>query len=131
MRKFPSELEADLLQFFGIDFLDLWRGQLSLRRINVLIESLLNQPGRSTLAAAIDESAEWSESDYILARISDAVELSNWMYYQANSGEGSEEIDAPAPLPRPGRAHEALATEPASYASTDEVVDFFNRMNNI
>jgi hypothetical protein len=120
-----------LLQFFGVDFLDLWRGQLSIRRINVLIGSLLNQPGRSSLAAAIDESAEWSNSEHILARVSDALELSNWLFYQANSGEDAEEIAAPAPLPRPGQEEEVIEPEAPAYASTHEVVDFFSRMNNL
>jgi hypothetical protein len=124
-------LEADLLQFFGVDFLDLWRGQLSLRRINVLIGSLLNQPGRSCLAAAVDESAEWSNSEHLLARVSDALELSNWLFYQANSGEDAEEIAAPTPLPRPGQEEEVIEPEAPAYASTHEVVDFFSRMNNL
>ena len=131
VRKYPEELEADLLQFFGVDFLDLWRGQLSLRRLNVLIGSLLRQPGRSVLAAVVDESAEWSESDYMLARISDALELSNWLFYTANSGADAEEVAAPVPLPRPGQEEEPLEPETHSHASTDEVTDFFIRMNNL
>ncbi|WP_328377044.1 hypothetical protein OHB13_11870 [Streptomyces sp. NBC_00440] len=120
-----------MLQFFGVDFLDLWRGQLSLRRINILIGSLLNQPGRSSLAAVIDESAEWSNSDHLLARVSDALELSNWLFYQANSGEEGEGVPAPTPMLRPGEEDEVLVPEAPAYASTDEVVNFFSRMNNL
>jgi hypothetical protein len=120
-----------LLQFFGVDFLDLWRGQLSLRRVNVLIGSLLNQPGRSALAAVIDESAEWSNSEHLLARVSDALELSNWLFYQANSGEDAEEIAAPTPILRPGQEEEIPEPALPTYASTDEVVDFFSRMNSL
>ncbi|NEC21177.1 hypothetical protein [Streptomyces parvus] len=114
-----------------MDLLDLWRGQLSLRRINVLIGSLLNQPGRSALAAAVDESAVWSDSEHLLAQVSDALELSNWLFYQANSSEDAEPLPAPTPMRRPGQ--EAAAVEPAqpTYASTEEVVDFFTRMNNL
>ncbi|MFF9653082.1 hypothetical protein [Streptomyces sp. NPDC014622] len=120
-----------MLQFFGVDFLDLWRGQLSLRRINVLIGSLLNQPGRSVLAAAVDESAEWSNSEHLLARVSDALDLSNWLFYQANSGEDAEDIPAPTPMLRPGQEEEVLEPVQPTYASTDEVVDFFTRMNSL
>ncbi|MEU6765904.1 hypothetical protein ABZ916_25730 [Streptomyces sp. NPDC046853] len=120
-----------MLQFFGVDFLDLWRGQLSLRRINILIGSLLNQHGRSAVAAVIDEAAEWSESDYLLARISDALELGNWLFYTANSGEDAEELPAPTPILRPGQEEETFEPEAPAYASTDEVVDFFTRMNNL
>jgi hypothetical protein len=102
-----------------------------LRRVSVLINSLLHQTGRSVLAACLDEAAEWAESDYLLARISDALELNNWLFIQANSGGESNDIPAPAPLPRPGQVD--LEPEPDSYshASTTEVVDFFNRMSNL
>lgn len=120
-----------MLQFFGVDLRDLWRGRLSLRRVSVLINSLLRQTGRSVLAATVDEAAEWNESEYLLARISDALELSNWLFIQANSGDESNDIPAPEPLPRPG--HVETEPEPASYshASTNEVIDFFNRMSNL
>lgn len=120
-----------MLQHFGVDLLDLWRGRLSLRRISVLIGSLLRQTGRSVLAAVVDESAEWSESDYLLARISDSLELSNWLFIQANSGEDSNDIPAPTPLPRPGQEEPDPEPVTQTHASTDEVVDFFNRMNNL
>lgn len=120
-----------MLQHFGVDLLDLWRGRLSLRRVSVLIGSLLRQTGRSVLAAACDEAAEWSETDYILARVSDALELSNWLFIQANSGEGGEDIPLPAPLPRPGQEESEPEPVTQQCASTDEVVDFFNRMNNL
>lgn len=83
------------------------------------------------MAASLDEAAEWTESDYLLARISDALELSNYLFIQANSGEESADMAPPAPLPRPGQ--EIPEAEPIShtYASTDEVVDFFTRMNNL
>ncbi|MFI1530045.1 hypothetical protein [Streptomyces griseus] len=118
-----------MLQFFGVDFLDLWRGQLSLRRINVLVGSLLNQPGRSALAAAVDESAVWSDSEHLLAQVSDALELSNWLFYQANSSEDAEAPPAPTPMRRPGQ--EDVEPVQPTYASTDEVVDFFTRMNSL
>ncbi|MGW5773109.1 hypothetical protein ACWEVY_28655 [Streptomyces longwoodensis] len=131
IRKYPEELEADLLQHFGVDFLDLWRGRLSLRRVSVLINSLLSQPGRSVLAAAADESAVWGESEYLLARVSDALELSNYLFYQANSGEDADDWPIPVPLQRPG-TDPIPEPEPAhSHASTEEVIDFFNRMNNL
>ncbi|MFF3416818.1 hypothetical protein ACFYW9_19275 [Streptomyces sp. NPDC002698] len=117
-----------MLQHFGVDLLDLWHGQLSLRRISVLINSLLNQPGRSVLAAVCDVAAEWSENEYLLARISDALELNNWLFIQANSAEGND-MPAPEPLLRPGQEEPEPVAE--THASTHEVVDFFTRMNNL
>ncbi|NEB42544.1 hypothetical protein [Streptomyces sp. SID14515] len=65
----------------------------------------------------------------MLAQVSDALELSNWLFYQANSSEDAEPVPAPTPMRRPGQ--EDAAAEPAqpTYASTEEVVDFFTRMN--
>jgi hypothetical protein len=83
------------------------------------------------LAACVDETAEWSQSEYLLARISDALEVSNYLFYQANRGEDSDDMAAPTPLPRPGQEEEVLEPESPSYASSDEVMDFFNRMNNL
>lgn len=117
-----------MLQHFGVDLLDLWRGRLSLRRVSVLIGSLLRQTGRSVLAAAVDDAAAWSESEYLLARISDALELSNYLFYQANSGEGAEEYPQPIPLRRPGEEEPEPESATHTYASTEEVVDFFKRM---
>ncbi|MFK0231215.1 hypothetical protein ACIQUL_36225 [Streptomyces sp. NPDC090303] len=79
----------------------------------------------------MDESAEWSNSEHLLARISDALELSNWLFYQANSGEGAEEVPAPTPMLRPGQEEEIPEPAQPSYASTNEVMDFFNRMNSL
>jgi hypothetical protein len=83
------------------------------------------------LAATADEAAEWSEGDYMLARISDALELNNWLFIQANSGEDSEEIPMPTAIPRPGEVISEIEPPTHTHASTDEVVSFFNRMNNL
>lgn len=45
IQEFPNELEADLLEFLAIDFLDPSRGRLSLRRIGVPIHSLMSSNG--------------------------------------------------------------------------------------
>ncbi|MGV9693326.1 hypothetical protein ACWDUX_29950 [Streptomyces sp. NPDC003444] len=123
----PEELEADLLEFFGVDLLDLWHGRLSIRRIGVLVKSLLRKPGRSTLAMVMDETAEWGTTDHLLARISDALETSNYMFLQVNSAEDAE-IPLPEPIPRPGQEAEEVETT-YDYASGDEVATFFNQMS--
>ena len=101
-----------------------------MRRISVLVNSLLRQTGRSALAAACDEGAEWSETDYLLARVSDSLELNNWLFIQANSGDDANDIPMPTPIPRPGEEITELGPV-HTHASTDEVVDFFNQMNNL
>ncbi|MGW6597910.1 hypothetical protein [Streptomyces sp. NPDC055036] len=129
VRDFPEELEADLLEFFQVDLLDLWRGRLSLRRLGVLINSLMAKTGRSTLLRAMDERSEWSESDYLLARISDALELSNFLFIKANS-EDAQDLEMPDPIPRPGQP-EPQQPKPDEFSSPRELTDFFGRMNSL
>lgn len=133
IREHGDALEADLLEFFGVDLLDVWRRRLSLRRIGVLIKSLLRKPGRSTLLMEMEEATEWSTTDHLLARVSDALELSNYLFIKANSSENAEEIPVPESLPRPGKAEEAKKepTPKYEFASSEEISNFFAQMNNL
>jgi hypothetical protein len=130
IKEYPEELEADLLEFFGIDLLDLWRGRLSLRRVHLLINSLMHKAGRSTLLATMDESTQWGSTEHLLARVSDALELSNYLFLRANSSE--KDIPLPEPLPRPG-SDEPVKSKPAEseFASGEELTNFFTQMNNL
>ncbi|WP_158716948.1 hypothetical protein [Streptomyces rimosus] len=128
MRDYSDELEADLLDVFGLDLLDLWTGRLSLRRLHVLISSLLARQGSGALVAAVDESAIWSHEAHILARISDALEAANWLYIQANSSEENA-LDPPEPMWRPGIP--APAAAPKAMASGAELAAWFGEMNSL
>ncbi|MFF1908621.1 hypothetical protein [Kitasatospora sp. NPDC058218] len=130
VQEFPDELEADLLEHFGIDLLDLWRGRLSLRRVHVLINSLMHKPGRSALLAAMDETTQWGTAEHLLARVSDALELSNFLFIKANS-EDAGDLPLPAPVPRPGNDSPELASSEPDFADGSELSDFFSRMSNL
>ncbi|MFF4557165.1 hypothetical protein [Streptomyces sp. NPDC001422] len=77
----------------------------------------------------MDETSEWGTTEYLLARISDALEVSNYLFIKANS-ENSDDVTAPDPIPRPGMPEPEPAPARPS-ASTNEVIDFFTRMNNL
>ncbi|QDH92459.1 tail assembly chaperone [Gordonia phage Dmitri] len=63
--QFGGEVEADLLRFYNVDLLDLWRGRLSLRRLSTL---LLHLPKDSALAIATNGgTSPWSLTDILLA----------------------------------------------------------------
>ncbi|WP_406305775.1 hypothetical protein OHA61_30700 [Streptomyces sp. NBC_00885] len=131
VQTYPDELEADFLEFFGVDLLDLWRGRLSLRRVGVLIRSLLSKPGRSTLLMAMDERAKWAERDYFLARISDALELSNFLFLKANvPDEDTRDLEFPAPIPRPGEPEPQPRSDP-EFSDAQELTAFFGRLNSL
>jgi len=127
IQDFPGPLEADLLEFFGVDLMDLWRHKLSLRRIHVLVQSLMLKRGRSAVLAAIDEANVWGTTEYLLARVSDALELSNFLFIRANSSK-SDDMPLPDPIPRPGAP--VVPPKPAAeFASGEEVASFFTRMS--
>ncbi|MFB7782068.1 hypothetical protein ACFC1D_05070 [Streptomyces vinaceus] len=130
VQDYQDELEADLLEFFRVDLLDLWRGRLSLRRVGVLINSLMKKPGRSTLLEAMDERTRWGESDYLLARISDALELSNYLYFKANA-EDSDDLEQPDPIPRPGRPEPEPEPIETQFSSATELSSFLGQMNSL
>ncbi|MGW0583368.1 hypothetical protein ACWD25_47370 [Streptomyces sp. NPDC002920] len=131
VQDFPDELEADLLEFFQVDLLDLWHGRLSLRRIGVLIRSLMRKPGRSTLLQAMDERSSWHENTYMLARISDALELSNFLFLKANAAEeDSRDLELPPPIPRPGEPEPQAEPKP-EFSDARELTDFFGRLNSL
>ncbi|WP_234431752.1 hypothetical protein [Streptomyces sp. NRRL S-241] len=130
IQDYQDELEADLLEFFQVDLLDLWRGRLSLRRVGVLINSLMKKPGRSTLLEAMDERTRWGESDYLLARISDALELSNYLFFKANA-EDSDDLEQPDPIPRPGEPEPEPEPEETQFSSATELSTFLGQMNSL
>ncbi|MFD9569735.1 hypothetical protein ACFWBI_07810 [Streptomyces sp. NPDC059982] len=126
VRDYSDALEADLLEVFGIDLLDLWTGRLSLRRLHVLITSLLGRQGSGALVVAVDESAMWSHEAHILARISDALEAANWLFISANSSQDTR-LDPPEPMWRPGI--EPIEAPAPAMASGAEVAGWFAGVN--
>jgi hypothetical protein len=130
VQEYPDELEADLLEFFGVDLLDLWRGRLTFRRLAVLIRSLMAKPGRSTFLMALDERAKWPERDYLLARISDGMELSNFLFLKANGDhKATRDIEIPQPIERPGTPLPPPEPEPV-FSDASALTSFFGRMNS-
>lgn len=120
------------MEFFHVDLTDYWRGRLSLRKIGVYIKSLMRKPGKSTLLMAVDERADWSPDLYVMARISDALELSNYLFIKANS-DSNTDIPLPEPITRPAEAEEEKEEKPKpeDFASGHEVAAFFTRMSNL
>lgn len=104
-------IEADLLRYFSVDLMDLWRGRLSYRRLSVLIRKL---PGDSWTQTALRDAAEtelvepvagpmrfgpWTLTNYQLAGLTDAV---NALRYVTARLAGQDKYPLPEPTPRPG-----------------------------
>ncbi|MFJ7901891.1 hypothetical protein ACIQ6V_15610 [Streptomyces sp. NPDC096198] len=102
---------------------------MSLRRLHVLIQGLFKKPGESLLLLDLDEATSWTETNHILARISDGMELSNYLFIKANSAE-DDGLEPPKPLPRPGQTAEEPKPQ-HDLASGEEVADFFNHFGTL
>ncbi|MFB8199391.1 hypothetical protein [Kitasatospora purpeofusca] len=98
--------------------------------MHVLISALMHKPGRSLLLAELDETAQWGTAEHLLARVSDALEASNYLFIKANSSD-TDDLPIPEPVPRPGiDTAELSATEP-DFADGSELSAFFSRMSNL
>jgi hypothetical protein len=73
LKRFPTELEADLLEFYHLDILDWHRGDLSSRRLLVLAEKL-SERGDSEIRKALSPTG-WTETVEMISHIRDDVAM--------------------------------------------------------
>ncbi|MCK2236448.1 MULTISPECIES: hypothetical protein [unclassified Crossiella] len=107
------------MRHYGIDLLDHYRGQVSRRRLRVLIQHL---PRDGALARELrGEAADWGLGEQLLAAAVDQLAAANWMYAAAHTAEGADPPERPLPVPRPGIEQ---TPEPAG-ASPAQIAAFF------
>ncbi|MFI8929090.1 hypothetical protein ACIG3E_15615 [Streptomyces sp. NPDC053474] len=95
-----------------MDLLGWYRGELSSRRLAVLVRHL---PRDSAFRLAHEgEAAGWSLGDQLLAAVVDHLAVANWMFACVNRDEDEAPPQPPQPVPRPGA--EAAAQTPAADA---------------
>lgn len=124
MEEHAEALEADLLRHYGVDLLGWYRGELSSRRLAVLVRHL---PRDSAFRLAHEgEGAQWSLTDHLLAAVVDHLAIANWMFASVNRDEDEPAPEAPQPVPRPGADDAAPDGTPASDApGPAELARFF------
>ena len=98
LREHGDAVEADLA-FRGFDLLDMWRGTLSPRKVEVLIRGL--PPDSATRMAMNDGQPLWSRTDHILADLIDRVAALTWVVGNKDVAERNR-TQYPDPYPRPG-----------------------------
>jgi hypothetical protein len=103
-------VEADLTRYYQTDLRDLWRGDLTYRRLAVLIaglpqESLTKTALRNATPvvdlseqAATNDYGPWSQVEMLLAELVDTMHWLQW----AKTKDGSDNKNPPKPFPRPG-----------------------------
>lgn len=118
-------MEVDLVQEYGVDLLDLYRGKLSLRKL-ILLVVRLPRSSRVVQALGVQEFGEgvrWSEETYFLADIANNARISNWLFqnkmWLQNDKRGTE--------PKfPELIHEPGYVEPKpEVADSGQLLDFF------
>jgi hypothetical protein len=81
---------------------------------------------------AMDERASWPESSYMLARVSDALELSNFLFLKANVPDGdARDLELPPPIPRPGEPEPQPEQRESEFSDAQELTAFFGRLNSL
>ncbi|WP_030562781.1 hypothetical protein [Streptomyces aureocirculatus] len=107
-----------------MDLLDWYRGELSSRRLAVLVRHL---PRDSAFRFAHEgEAAQWSLTDHLLAAVVDHLAVANWMFTSVNRDEDEAASEAPQPVPRPG-VDDAMPDDPdaADAPGPAELARFF------
>lgn len=92
-------LRADLQRYYGLDFVDLWRGTLSPRRVWQLSEYL---PADSSLHAVLAGGLhfrEWGTQTQLTAHLINAIRAADVSNVRVNGGKARQPkpIDVPAP----------------------------------
>ncbi|WP_326792045.1 hypothetical protein OHA79_09595 [Streptomyces sp. NBC_00841] len=100
IREHGEAIEADL-GFRGYDLLDMWRGKLSPRKVNVLVRGL--PPDSATRMAMNGGEPLWGRADHILADLVDATNSNTWVVANREASK-KERSPFPDPYPRPGDA---------------------------
>jgi hypothetical protein len=94
LEKYGDEIEADFQQYYGLDLLDFYRGDLKPAKTYRLVCAL---PVESRFARKVGgPRADWQTDQYLLADIRDQLAAANW---QRGGGKGPK----PKPTPRPGQ----------------------------
>ncbi|MFI7009967.1 hypothetical protein [Streptomyces sp. NPDC050145] len=98
LREHGDAVEADLA-YRGFDLLDLWRGTLSPRKVDILIRGL--PPDSATRQSLNDGLPLWRQTDFILADLVDATAYETWVIANKDL-ERHNRKPMPEPYPRPG-----------------------------
>jgi len=93
----PEAVEASLLAEYQRDGIaEFWRGEITLRRLRVMVENLSD--GSAAVVAARGHG--WGAGEYALANLNDVVAQLLEVTRAVNSKD--TEFHAPEPYPRPG-----------------------------
>jgi hypothetical protein len=104
----------------GWDLLDVWRGRMTLRRLSVLVDGIIEERDRSWTWREMVGGPHLGERA-ILADIYDATMIGVWQR------GGNADKPKPAPYPRPGDDRQASQSNERMHARARAMKDRLNR----
>jgi hypothetical protein len=95
-------IEADLQRFYAVPLTGVWTGQLSLRRLRVLLDHLPPDCATAYAITGTDPGplAGWSLGDALLGRLVDELASYRWQWETAHQGKGSRRRAPESVLPK-------------------------------
>lgn len=116
-------IEADLQRFYGVPLTGVWTGQLTLRRLRVLLEGLPPDSSTAYALAGVEQGplAGWKLSDALLGRLVDELAAYRWQWETAHQDKRKHREPPRSVLPT-GTAEQA----PAPLVSPHALGGFIN-----
>jgi len=103
--------------YYGLDLLDLYRGELSARKVHVLLSNL---PPGAMLYRELDSPAAWSETAHLLALVEHRLRVLAWQ----PTDNGRRGVKMPKEMDRPG--FKALDEEVTKHKGTAMSIEEMN-----
>lgn len=117
-------------RYYGVDLCGLWRGDLSLRRVRVLLQHLpVDSPGARALAEVDGPLASWPLHDALLGRLVDELAALRWQWESAHLAKNQRPRQQPEqvlPTRERGKAPTGKDADVLPLVSPHRLGDFIN-----
>jgi hypothetical protein len=131
-----EEIEYDLQHHHRVELTGLWTGDLSWRRLGVLVRNLPPESATKTalrnatpvedlqdvVEDADREYGSWSQTDMLLAEL---IDVARWLQWSKTKAAEDRPNESPKPYPRPG-----VDRTPSQRKVTAKVIDLLEYMRS-
>lgn len=112
LEQYPAELESDFQRVYGVDLLDLYRGELSVRKASVLAATL---PAGSAVWRAEGGPLAWTDEAHLLS----ANEYNTHVAWWLKTKDGSTGKKPPMPHQPPESKSQVAVKEARATAALE------------
>ncbi|MFD7157962.1 hypothetical protein ACFV9C_25395 [Kribbella sp. NPDC059898] len=102
LREHGDVIEADLQHHYGVALTGVWTGQLTLRRLRVLLEHLPPDSATAHAVAGTDPGPlrGWTLTDALVGRLLDEMASYRWQWEMAHQSKGNRRRAPESVLPK-------------------------------